>query len=397
MRLKSAQKEVFEILKSLNILYVEDEVTIREEMELNIKDFFNNFLMAEDGVDGVKKFQESDVDIVITDIQMPKMNGLDMIEEIRKISSDIPIIITTAFTEVNYLKRSIDLNVDGYLAKPIKIMNLIDTIYKSSAKIVNKRLQRELKDINQNLENMVKEKIEELREKDKLILKQSRYAAMGEMIDAIAHQWKQPLNTMSLISMGIEYKCETGDFNREYCENVSEDLNQQIAHLNQTLNEFRSFFKENKKRVLFDIKKIVESVLLLTKDEYIKDKIKVSVTKKSISINGYPNELKHVILNIINNARDAFIDKNISNRFVEITLSESESFATISIEDNAGGVKESDLPHIFESHFTTKGSKGSGVGLYLTKMIIEHMRGEISVENSKDGAIFRVKIPKLNS
>ncbi len=390
----------FDILKSLNILYVEDEEEIREEMTLSNRDFFKSFIVAVDGKDGLKKFQENSIDIIITDIQMPKLNGLDMIEEIRK-SSDIPIIITTAFTEISYLQKSIKLKVDGYVSKPLNLKELLKIVSKASIKIVNERLTKSLEEINKNLEKKVDEKVEELREKDKIMLQQSKYAMMGEIIDAVAHQWRQPLTSIDMLSFGI-----SSDFkhkiNENYCNNISKKIKEQVHHLNSTLDEFRNFFRVDKKIDTFSIKDVINSVLTLVKDEFNKERINIELNgNMDIKIEAYYNEFKHIILNIINNSKDAFSDNSIKNKKIKISVSSTETKATISIKDNAGGIADEVLPNIFEPNFTTKKVKGTGIGLYIIKTIIDKIGGKIEVEsiyskdNELEGANFKIIVDKL--
>ena len=391
----------FDILKSLNILYVEDEEEIREEMALSNRDFFKSFIVAVDGKDGLEKFQENSIDIIISDIQMPRLNGLDMIEEIRK-SSDIPIIITTAFTEISYLQKSIKLKVDGYVSKPLNLKELLKIVSKASIKIVNERLKKSLEEMNKNLEKKVNEKVEELREKDKVMLQQSKYAMMGEIIDAVAHQWRQPLTSIDMLSFGI-----SSDFkhkiNEDYCDNISQKIKEQVSHLNSTLDEFRNFFRVDKKIDTFSIKDVINSVLTLVKDEFNKERINIELNgNMDIKIEAYYNEFKHIILNIINNSKDAFSDNSIKNKKIKISVSSTETKATISIKDNAGGIADEVLPNIFKPNFTTKQAKGTGIGLYIIKTIIDKIGGKIEVENiySKDngkleGANFKIIVDKL--
>lgn len=370
----------FDTLKTLNILYVEDEEEIREEMILNTKDFFNEFIVGSDGKDGLEKFEQNSIDLIITDIQMPKLNGLEMIEEIRK-SSDIPIIITTAFTEIAYLQKSIKLKVDGYISKPINLKELLRTVSKASIKIVNERLRKSLEEMNKNLEKKVAEKVDELRQKDKIMLQQSKYAMMGEIIDAVAHQWRQPLTSIDMLAFAIskEFKRK---INEKYCDDISINIKSQIKHLNSTLDEFRNFFRVDKKIDIFTIKEAIESVLVLVKDEYRNERINVTLEGDiDIKIEGYLNEFKHVILNIINNSKDAFIENCLKDRKIKIEVTSIDKKAIISISDNAGGIKEEVLPKIFQPNFTTKEKKGTGIGLYIIKTIIDKIAGKIEVEN----------------
>ncbi len=386
----------FEVLKTLNILYVEDDEEICKEMVLNTKGFFNSFIIANNGKSGLSEFKKNPIDLVITDIQMPKLNGLEMIEKIREMS-DIPIVITTAFTEINYLEKSIKLKVDGYITKPINLKELFNTISKASIKIVNERLRKSLEEINKNLEIKVQEKVDELREKDKIMLQQSKYALMGEIIDAVAHQWRQPLTTIDLLALAIS-KDFKHKINEAYCENIALKIKEQVKHLNSTLDEFKNFFRVDKKIDIFTIKDAIESVLILIQDEFKNERIIINLEgEDNIKIKAYFNEFKHVILNIINNAKDAFIQNQIKDRRIKISISSENNKAIISILDNAGGIKKEFLEKIFLPNFTTKESKGTGIGLYIIKTIIDKIGGKIEVENKDGGANFKVILNKCEN
>lgn len=393
------KEEMFKVLKTLNILYVEDESNIRREMSLTVSNFFKSFIVAVDGEDGLHKLHNEDIDIIITDIEMPNLNGLDMISKIRvEEGNSIPVVITTAFNEVEYLEKSLDLSVDGYVPKPFKVTKLLETVHKVSAKIINQRLQKKLADINRNLELKVEEKVNELREKDNIMIKQSRYAMMGEMIDAVAHQWRQPLNVINLVTMLLEDSCEE-DINEEFCKDTSEKIFSQIEHLSQTLDEFRGFFRPNKVKTKFYIRDVMHSVLLLTKDEFLKENIKIKIIGENLNINGFANELKHVILNIINNSKDAFVERDVKKREIEIESVEDDKNIILLIRDNAGGIDDDVLLHIFELNFTTKEDKGTGVGLYLSRSIIDNMGGSLDAKNitlkdNQKGVEFKVSIEK---
>ena len=392
----------FKTLKSLNILYVEDVSGIREKMAMNLEDFFNKFIVASDGIDGLKKFKSNEIDILITDIKMPKMSGLELIEEIR-IVSDIPCIITTAFKEVEYLQKAIDLGVDGYISKPIKTKNILKTISKASIKIIKEKLEIELLEINSNLQKKVDDKIQELIIKDKLMTSQSRYAMMGEMIDAIAHQIRQPISIIDMLAFGISkealIKKDNLNLEIEYFDEVASKINIQSEHLNTTIDEFKNFFREDKKEEIFDIDDLINSVLILIEDEFAKNHISIDLKiEDNIKLKGFFNQFKHLILNLLNNSKDSFIEKNIENinRDIEIKVLQEKENTFIYLRDNAGGIDEQILPNIFNLNFTTKEENGTGVGLYLSKMILEKINGKIKVKNTllhnKRGVEFKIII-----
>lgn len=386
-----------DILKTLNVLYVEDEKDAQEELVYSIRDFFKSLTVANNGLEGFEAFKaDSNIDMIITDIKMPKLSGLEMIERIRK-ESNIPIVITTAFNDSKFLLDSIKLGVDGYLSKPITIKELLKIISKASIKIVKTRLQKELEEtnkeielknkklfeLNRDLEAKVEKKVNELREKDKIMLRQSKQAIMGEIIDAVAHQWKQPLATIDLLALTLKRKLERHNkISKEYCDEKSTQIREQVKHLIDTLAEFRSFFRSDKKIDIFSIEESVQSSLVLIKDEYAKELIKVEYSEsESFKVKGFFNEFKHVLLNIMNNAKDAFIDNEIKNRTIQIEAKRVDNRINIAIKDNAGGIPDAILNKIFEPNFTTKEKKGTGIGLYICKMILDKVDGKLSVKN----------------
>jgi len=155
----------FELLKTITILYVEDEKALREDVYQNISPFVKEMVVAFDGREGLEVYTNNiaRIDLIITDILMPNMSGIEMIDAIRKIDSEVPIIYSTAFSDSEYLKKTIEQSVTGYIVKPIDIELLLKSIEKASAQIENRRLKISLQEINKSLEKRVKEKTDELR------------------------------------------------------------------------------------------------------------------------------------------------------------------------------------------------------------------------------------------
>ena len=255
-------------------------------------------------------------------------------------------------------------------------------------------VSEKLKVLNKNLETKVEEAVNELREKDKLLLRQTKDAAMGAMIDAIAHQWKNPLGVVSLINQQIQIQCLLSDtLNKEEVSKFVNKSEKQVKHLIETLDEFRSFFRPKAKLQKVSIQILLDSVTILMKDELIKNQIEIKKEgrlEEKITI--VLNEFKHVLINLINNSKDAFISNNIKNRRITVTASIEGKLTILRISDNAKGIPPSILERVFESNFTTKESKGTGVGLYMTKQIVEKLGGKIEVSNEKDGACFKITL-----
>jgi len=251
---------------------------------------------------------------------------------------------------------------------------------------------KELQIHKQNLEHEIKQEVDKRIHQEKILLKQSRLALMGEMIDAIAHQWKQPLNA---ISLHLEIlNMEKQNIDEKYIENFISDINLQIQHMITTLNEFRNFFRENKEKELFCIDEIIENSLILLKDELLKNKIEI---KKEINSNfcikGIKNEFEHLLITLITNAKDIFNERNIKTRYITIKTDEDENYYYLKIIDNAGGIPEEIKDKIFDLNYTTR-KDGTGVGLYLASQIaIKHM-GSLNVKNVENGVCFYFKVRK---
>ena len=239
-----------------------------------------------------------------------------------------------------------------------------------------------------------KETQAKLEAQSKMLEQQSKMAAMGEMLDAVAHQWKQPLNALTMYLELMKSDFNDGVVDKAYIDEMEDGMNTQIAHMLNTLSEFRNFFRPNNAVVEFNLLKALNSVMLLTKDEFLKNQITINVdVDENIFIKGSENEFKHLVLNIINNAKDAFNENGIENRTIDIKATKTDIFNSIEIQDNAGGIPKSAIKHIFESNFTTKEvGKGTGIGLYMSMQIVKKMGGELSVENKNNGACFYINL-----
>jgi len=236
-------------------------------------------------------------------------------------------------------------------------------------------------------------------EEQELLKQQAKMAAMGEMIGNIAHQWRQPLNALSALNVGLSFKYKRGTLNHEEMEKFKEKSNIIIQNMSATIDDFTNFFKPNKVQKVFKIDDAITRSIKFVSDIYIENKIKIIyIPNYDIEINSYKNELIQVFLNIFNNSKDAVIEKNIKNPILSIRTFQSESEVIIQIEDNAGGVSPAILDRIFEPYFTTKfKSQGTGIGLYMSKMIIEKsMKGSLHSENRDDGLLTTIKIKKEN-
>ncbi|MGD0584401.1 MAG: GAF domain-containing protein [Oryzomonas sp.] len=236
---------------------------------------------------------------------------------------------------------------------------------------------------------------EALREKEQMLIQQSRQAAMGEMIGNIAHQWRQPLNTLGLTVQQLLLFYDMDEFTREFLEKSVGRSMELIQHMSKTIDDFRNYFRPDKEKVEFELSEAVTTTLSLVEDSFKSEHIRIKYIAKSEPVTiGYRNEYAQVVLNILNNARDVFKERNIKDPMVSITVFTENGRAVVTISDNAGGIPEEIIGKIFDPYFTTKGPQaGTGVGLFMSKTIIEkNMGGRLSVRNHGDGAEFRIEV-----
>jgi len=312
--------------------------------------------------------------------------------------SDKTIDYIEDFLSDDYIKLQTNLNIllKDYKRKSSRLDKIIHQSDRQQAKLL--QLNEELDSYKDDLEKKVEQEIVKREEKEKMLLQQSKLAAMGEMMDAVAHQWKQPINIINMHVNMVQYDFEDGLLNKKYIEEFQDKVSSQVNHMTNTLNEFRSFFRPNKEVEEFNVSNMVDKVLLLVKDEFIKNKITINVNKEdNFSLIGIENEFKHLVLNIINNAKDAFVENNIKNRNIDITLQEDNISKYVMIQDNAGGIPKDVIKDIFKANVTTKAEgKGTGIGLYMSSQIATKHHGTLSVANKNGGACFTFVYNKSN-
>ena len=255
--------------------------------------------------------------------------------------------------------------------------------------------QEELDNLNQDLAQRIEIEVNLSKANHKRYEQQAKMAAMGEMMDAVAHQWKQPLNALSMLSDLLISDFDENSVDKAYIKDFTDTTQSQIEHMVTTLSEFRNFFRTKTTTESFGIKRCIQSVMLLVKDEFLKNNIDIKISnKQEMLIYGNENEFKHLVLNIINNAKDAFNERGILQRCIEINFYQQNNNLHIDIADNAGGIPLDVIDHIFKPDVTTKkDSKGTGIGLYMSMQIAQKLNGILSVKNIENGALFKLKIP----
>lgn len=370
----------------ISILLLEDDEKIRKSLARTLSIKITNVFEVENPRAALEILKKHKIDLIVSDIEMPEMDGLTFVETLRKSNFNMPVIITSAYTNPEYFKKAIDLKIDKYITKPVKLNDLFDAIDNSYTKIRNEELQNK----NSELE-------------EKIFDYQSRMSSIGEMVGNISHQWRQPLTTISTVLTELKFMKELDDLSDEL---FFEDINiiqSNIMQMSQTMDDFRELIMGDKSPETFNVYNQIEQILNISKAVIVTNFIKLDFQgDKDISIVNLKNALTQAMLNIINNAKDALLNIDEDDRLIVINLYKLDDKIIINIKDSAGGIPNDNTDKVFEVLYTTKEDKGTGIGLYMTRKLIEEkMKGKITVENETfeyeqktyTGASFSIMLP----
>lgn len=336
---------------------------------------------------------------ILGDIKEEKVQRIyDLYNIMGFIQKEFKVEEFIAFKNSNKLNEWFILNFGDYynLSSLFKFLFIVSIIFfvifyrQYLLKNANKRLKslvklktKRLHDVNKKLANKIKKELEINLEKDRILAQQQKMISMGQMIENIAHQWRQPLSIISTRASTLKLK---NDLNMLENKELNEALEQIVStsnYLSQTIDDFRYFFKPQKEKAIFSLSLAIQKSIELTKLSLEQNDIKVIFKEREINIYGYETELIQVFINAINNSKDAFFEKNIKDKLILINLKIIKDRVHIEFLDNALGVPEMIINKIFEPYFTTKHQyNGTGIGLYMSSEIItKHMKGSIFMVN----------------
>lgn len=324
--------------------------------------------------------------------------------ELKGISSSVMTKVLSG--EFYFVTQSLNTKIVEFSLKPIFNGAGAMDGYTGSITDVTERKQQETlikvgktfaETLNRDLEKRIHEEVAKNREKDHILIQQSRLAAMGEMIASIGHQWRQPLNNLSLLIQDVREAREFGEIDDHYIDQFTRESMIQIKHMSQTINDFRRFYRPNKEKTRFSLAESIEDALSIFSSSLKSHDIHVEFEYRGSQMAyGYPNEFSQVVLNILTNARDAFVHKGISDRCIKIRIIENADTLEAVFADNAGGIDENHLNNIFDPYFTTR-PHGTGLGLYMARMILENMDGTATVVAYDNGASFSLIVPRVST
>jgi CBS domain-containing protein/signal transduction histidine kinase len=298
--------------------------------------------------------------------------------------------------EVNFVK-DISIEIDNSIYEiSATISRNINTNY---IKIIFKDVTFYEEEKNK-LQTLVDEEIKKRLDSEYLLMQQSKLATMGEMVGHIAHQWRQPLAQLGGIFMNLESAYEFNEMSKEYMQKKVDHGNEIIKYMSKTIEDFRYFFEPNIILQDFNLYKYLQNAIDLIEASLTYNHIQLDLSgvDKELVILGYGSEFSQVVLNLLVNAKDALIENKVANPFIKIYTTVSHSHIYVNFYDNGGGIKEELIDKIFDNYFTTKSNKkGSGLGLYMSKLIIENkFNGAIFVKNECNGVLFTIKLDRNN-
>jgi len=285
-------------------------------------------------------------------------DATEMLEELKEGSLEKRLHVIASSTELNTLKEVINAMVDS-------------------------------------LESKIIQEIDQRTSQEKLLIQQSKLASMGNMIGNIAHQWRQPLNELNAILMNMETKYKFNDFDETFIQQSVKECNEITSYMSNTISDFQNFFKPSKTKEFFNVVQACKKAGAILHSSLKHHTIDFQCTfDKEKEVYGYPNEFSQAFLNILSNAKDVLIQRNIENPYINVNIKSGKNYILIQVKDNGGGIKKEYLERIFEPYFTTKHAKqGTGIGLYMSKTIIENnMDGFLNAINTSDGVCFTIKL-----
>jgi signal transduction histidine kinase len=375
-------------LKNFTLLYVEDEQNSIDLMVEILKDEVKELYIAKDGNEGIKKYLAYNPDLVLTDIYMPNKNGIDMSRQIKKMDPTQQIAVLTAFNENDLLKEAINIGIDRYILKPVTNIDTVFDALEALATILQNRI--------------------DLKRQEALLIYQNRIAAMAEMISHIAHQWRQPIATISMCSNNILADINLNQVEMENISQYATDINMQTQHLSRTIELFRGFLKHSNEEVHeFNIKDTIQRVATLFEHTFKSDNIQVFSDCEDCKVVLKEKQLEQALINIFNNARDAIVQHGDISKdrlfFIRTEHNDQKTKIMLTFKDSGGGIEANLINRIFEPYFTTKHEYfDTGLGLFISHYIVtKEFKGQIEAKTVEyeyngetiKGAQFSINIP----
>lgn len=392
------------IAKDLRVMIIADDEALIVNIRSLLDPYFDEITFVSTAEQAMALYSPAKFAIVYIDLDLPGMGTMELIRNICHQDSHQKVIV---FLEQHSIMQMLDLYELGvlfYVIKPLLSTYFFHVTYDVIRIVLpDQYVEEQVKEFHKKLQDIT----EENEVHCNLLMQQSKLIQTGEMLSMIAHQWRQPLSVITAIIATLRTRIELDIY--KSAENPYAALESELVgsfirieeaadYLSKTVNDFRNFYRPVNTKNTFKVSEVIHSVcrMVIPDQHYLNIDLQFDIDN-SIVITSFENELKQVLINIINNAKDAFCEKNIENPKLRITLRKNDKLIFISITDNAKGIPESIIEKIFLPYFSTKSTKnGTGIGLDMSKTIIErHIGGKLSVQNDAEfgGADFCIEIP----
>ncbi len=349
----------------------------------NLLNFKYEILASTDGNVAFEIAKNELPDLILLDIIMPELDGLTLCSMLKENEStkNIPVIFITAKNDDESIISGFKKGAVDYVTKPFKTDELLVR--------VGNHLR--LVGYQKHLEKKVEMEINLRHEQEELLIQNSKMAEMGDMINNIAHQWRQPTSRVTLLLSNILMSLEEDEIDKKYLKNKIDSAIEQMEFISSTIDDFTNFFSPKKQTKNFYVSNAIEKTLKIVKSTFTSFGIDININNDDFILKGNENELSQVILIILSNAKDQFEKNESENKTIDIIINSEEK--SLEFIDNAGGIREEIIDKIFDHYFSTKNKDHcTGIGLYTAKMIIQQtFNGKIEAKNTTNGASFTLK------
>lgn len=378
--IKKKEKEMEKEIEKKRKILVVDDAPQNIQMVIEILKQEYNITAATNGEKALQILQDhNDIDLILLDIIMPGMDGYELCQRIKKDPKlfHIPVMFLTILENEQDILAGFEYGAVDYVTKPFE------------PAILKARVDTHIRLKVQ--EDSLKENIQQ---KDKLLIEQSKLATLGEMFESITHQWKQPLSVISMSNANIRIEQEMDTLSKESLIKMVDEIDNAIGHMSNTVDVFRDFLSNDVPKQYFNIKVIVDKTIQLLSSKLDNREIQITNNLQNIEILAHKNDLIQVLMNIFTNAIEV-LEKKHDQKHIFINGKIEEKTFILQICDDGGGIAKENLEKIFHKYFTTKSEKkGSGIGLFISEKIVKDiLDGSIEAYNQDDGACFELTLP----